>query len=146
MEKVKLNSISREQLLNAWAEITIKILKEKLTKMKVRSTGELAKSIQYHLVGASGGDISKIQFLYNKYGMFVDMGVGNGKDLGSKQTRGADKYYRTKKYKPRTAKVWYSKTMYSEVIQLSVLLADYFGEKTIATIKEGLPNTLKLEM
>lgn len=143
---------TKEFVINQWAKITIERLIEKIQKMKIGRTGELEKSIQYHIISATGGDISKIEFLHEKYGMYIDMGVGNGMPLGSRRALGDDEFFRKRNsrgqlhHKQRKPKVWYSKTMYSEVIQLSVLMAEHFQLKGIIKLKETFPQTINLNM
>lgn len=63
---------SKQETLEAWADIVEKIWREKIVAMKVWETGDLYRSILNHLLIQSGGDVAKIEFLFRKYGLYVN--------------------------------------------------------------------------
>jgi len=93
------------EVMKAWGEISQKILRRKLFQLGAVDTKKLMFSTQ-----VSDPINNQIKLQYDYYGMFVDMGVGNGASLSNqKQTR-------------RRPKKWYSPTIWREVAKLSELL------------------------
>ena len=93
--------------VEAWAIIVIKRWESKIALLGIGKTGSLAQSFAQHVFTQSTGDPEKIEFTFNYYGKFIDMGVGKG---GSRLT-----------------KPWYSKTFYSEVKRLGELLCQKYA-------------------
>lgn len=120
----------RAKLVEDWAYYTILRLQKSLGKKKVGVTGSLKASLYYDLVSIAG-EISSVKHHFNYYGKFVDMGVGYGQKLSDvKGNRDA--------YQARKPKVWFSKTYYSEIMQLTELLTEKYGEQVTMTIKEEI--------
>ncbi len=65
------------------------------TKAAERSTGSAYKNIYTKVYAAAGGDTNRIEFFFNEYLQYVDMGVGRGQDLSELKARG--KYKDAKK-------------------------------------------------
>lgn len=111
---------SKEETVRAWADITLKIWREKITELKVWETGALFESLMNALFTAAGNDVHKVEFSFKLYGIFVDMGTGreifrgNDGDLGFNPVR--------------RRKEWYSRFFYREVMRLKEILAEKFGE------------------
>jgi hypothetical protein len=124
----------------AWAEIVLKLFKRKIVDLGVYDSGDLFDSLAFTVVQQSGGDISRIEFFYNTYGRFQDMGTGrevwkgNPGDLGFTPKR---------KRKP-----WYSKVFWGNMKDLSRIVAEHYGEEAskqiVAAFKQsGLSRDLK---
>ena len=72
--------------LNFWAFRVANKIKENFTKMEInrvahghgRYTGGLYRSIYWQVYNMAGGNKGRIEFFYEYYGRFVEMGVGNG--------------------------------------------------------------------
>lgn len=101
--------------LEAWADIVIRNWEDKILKLRITDTFSLASSFQSHVKTESNGDISRIEFVFNYYGKFIDMGVGKGQEIGSIGSR-----------RPRK---WYSKQFFSELKKLNVILAEKYARK-----------------
>lgn len=71
-----------KQTADKWLEIAIKEIRNKIQKLKIGSTGDLYSSISGSIQELSGGDSYKAEILYNYYGIFPDMGVGKGQEMG----------------------------------------------------------------
>lgn len=104
---------------NAWAEIVLRVWEDKLTKLKVNHSYSLINSLMFHVVTAANGDPVMINFFFNYYGRFVDMGVGKGLPAN-----GRSMVEFTRRVKP-----WYSRTFYSQVIKLSEIYAQKYAQK-----------------
>ncbi|MDR1918402.1 MAG: hypothetical protein LBQ65_02005 [Tannerellaceae bacterium] len=77
-------SKERYEVLNDWAYNVIQRWIKEMRTQHVSpfnenyTGGDLARSFYYKIYNASGGDQTKILFVLNNYGHFVDMGVGEG--------------------------------------------------------------------
>lgn len=120
--------------VQAWADIVITIWLNKIDQMKIHDTYQLADSFTHHVISHSNGDVQKIEFAFNYYGKFVDMGVGRGVTLEDVARGNTSRH-------PRP---WYSRTFYSEVKKLSQLLAQKYARKGALVIVENVDdNALK---
>lgn len=116
-----------------WAEIVVKIWEEKMLQLEISDTFQLANSFAFHVIGNAGGDVQRIEFAFNYYGKFVDMGVGRGIKL-------EDRYFGSK----RISKPWYTKTFMREVRKLKFILAEKYGHLGAISIVENIDdNALK---
>lgn len=61
------------------------------------STGNLYNSIFYKILNAAGNDHAKVDFFFNYYALYVDLGVGRGQSYS--QVDNAQKRKRHKRYK-----------------------------------------------
>lgn len=119
------HEINIEPNVRRWAEITLSQFEKKAQALGIHD-GALIKSFQTHLLWHSAGNLQKVQFMYNYYGKFVDMGVGRGVKLTD-----------TDKGK-RVAKPWFTKTFYKEVEILKHKLAALLAEKVPQIIVERI--------
>jgi hypothetical protein len=110
----------------AWADIVIQIWLDKIDKMHVYETYQLADSFTNHVISHANGNVAKIEFAFNYYGKFVDMGVGKGVPIDQIASSS------------RKPKPWYSRTFYAEVKKLSALLAEKYARKGVLTIIENI--------
>jgi hypothetical protein len=106
----------------SWADIVIKRWEEKVVRLKVYKTGALLKSFEAHVSTQANGNPAFIEFAFNYYGKFVDMGVGNGitKDMAGNG--------------PRRVKQWYSKTFFSQVKRLGEIISEKYAYKAQLSI------------
>ena len=127
-------NLDRNLTIQAWADIVITIWLNKMQQLNINYSYQLADSFANHIVSHSNGDIARIEFAFNYYGKFVDMGVGKGitiDDVGSPIT--------TRRPKP-----WYSRTFYAEVKKLATILSEKYARKGVLTIVENIDdNALK---
>lgn len=121
--------------LQAWADIVIGIWEDKIQKLRIIESYQLLESFTAHVVTESNGDPRKIEFAFNYYGKFVEMGVGNGVNMESLKSS-----INTIR-KPRP---WYSKVFFSQVKKLGAILAEKYARKTALLIVENIDdNALK---
>ena len=115
------NNTNLQLTVEAWAKYVIERWENKIVRLRIHHTGELLKSFQTHIFTQANGDPDKIEFAFNYYGKFVDMGVGRGVPMGSESGN-------------RRKKEWYSKTFFSQVKRIAELLHDKYQLKAQATI------------
>ena len=129
MENLNLNLT-----VQAWADIVIQIWLQKIEQMKINYSYQLADSFVNHVISHANGNVQKIEFAFNYYGKFVDMGVGKGVSLED-----VGHAYTTRKPKP-----WYSRSFYAEVQKLGRLMAEKYARKGVMAIIENVDdNALK---
>lgn len=107
----------------AWAEITIKIWQDKIRKYNIKNTGALLRSFHHHVNTAANGNPDLIKFVYEFYGIFVDLGVGGIVDLENRNTlvsTGVTK---------RRRKPWYTDVFALQLKKLSELMAEKHAMK-----------------
>jgi len=122
--------IDMYETISAWADITLKIWRDKIVQLQVYDTGELMASLKNDLTRAAGNSVEKVEFSFKLYGIFADLGVGreiskgNGGDLG---------------FTPlRKRKEWYSKVFYREVMKLKEILADRYSKAAAQQVTNSL--------
>lgn len=120
--------------VDAWADIVTSNWLDKINKLNVQYSFQLEESIRYELINNAGGLPERVEFSYNYYGKFVDMGVGKGVSLGDVKDQRNDGSGR----KARRPKKWYSTTMYAEVIKLREILAKKYGRIAAISIVENI--------
>jgi hypothetical protein len=118
----------KQKTIAAWADITLKLWQAKLTDLKVWETGELYNSLQNELFKAAGNDVDKVEFAFNLYGVFVDMGVGREIYIGNPGDVNTT----------RKRKKWYSGIFYREVMKLGEIMAEKYGQEAKWTIIDAM--------
>jgi hypothetical protein len=135
------------ETVEKWLEYTLDDLREQLRKQKITDTGHLLASVEGHLVGAAGGDITKLSIAYATYGMFVDMGVGRGMGKGIRKRDSDYERIRDERGRllqhARKPRPWSSKVVGKQAMRLSIILSDYYGETTIASLS-NLPAQVQI--
>jgi len=108
--------------VESWAKIVVERWENKITMLRIHHSGNLAKSFAVHVFTQANGNPDKIEFAFNYYGKFVDMGVGNGVNMD--QVGGSN----------RKAKPWYSRTFFSQVKRLSEIISENLATRAQLTI------------
>ena len=114
--------------VEAWAEIVIDKWETMIARLHIGHSGKLINSFAHHVITQSGGDPEKIEFAFEYYGKFVDMGVGRGVTIGEVE------------FSDRRRKPWYSKTFFSQVKRSGEILGEKYARKGQAVIIENLEN------
>ena len=141
METDLKSKINNPEIAKAWADITIKIWRQKLIKVGAVRTNHLWQSFLRNVVDQASGDIVKIDFGFLYYGKFVDMGVGRGTGIGGVKENASSRRLIGKMVgNKRKPKKWYSKTLAAEVMRLSEILGTSYANGTAALIKEDIQN------
>ena len=116
------NNTNLSLTVEAWARIVIERWENKITRLRIHQSGDLAKSFAVHVFTQANGNPEKIEFAFNFYGKFADMGVGRGVPMDHVSTS------------KRHAKPWYSKTFFSQVKRLSEILSTKVSQRAQLTI------------
>ena len=127
------NNLDINKTVEAWADIVIKNWRQKIKELDIHEPGPLYDSFVFDVIGNAGGNPERIDFAFEYYGRFVDMGVGKGVKMGNPNN------VVTK----REPKKWYSKTMYRQAQKLSEILAVKYSIKGASVIREKVQETDK---
>lgn len=123
----------------AWAEITIANWLLKIDKLGISYSFQLADSFAHHIIANAGGVVERIEFAFNYYGKFVDMGVGKGVKIADVKSLSGDRYLSGKGAgNVRHPKKWYQKTFYAELMKLKDILAEKYAHKGQLAIVNNL--------
>jgi len=114
----------QKETLDAWADIVLDVWKDRMMDYNLRHTGALWESLLQHVNYQAGGDNDRIDFFFNYYGVYVDMGVGGEFKAGNS----GDISINGQSPK-RVAKPWYAKVFYSQVKRLGEILAHKYGQE-----------------
>ncbi len=123
------SGFNNSETIAAWADIVLKIWKQKLTELQIYESGDLYSSLLTTLLASSGDNVTRIDFSFKLYGIFVDMGVGREIFAGNPGDVPTI----------RKRKEWYSRIFYREVMRLKEILAEKYG----AQVSEQVVNALR---
>jgi hypothetical protein len=141
---------TQQQTVEAWLDITLSNLRERVKELRIQDTGALLASIQGHLVSSAGDDVQRLSIAYAVYGQFVDMGVGRGMGAGLRKVNSQYATIRDERGRlfnhARKARPWSSKELGRQTLRLSVLLSDYYGRTTLATLQAALPGEVGISL
>lgn len=70
--------IKDKAYIENWAKGVITAWQAEIDKKGIRDTGVLRASFQKQVVSQAGGDVQKIRFAFQFWGIFVKLGVGRG--------------------------------------------------------------------
>ena len=121
----------RKKYQEAWAEMMIKIWREKIERLHVIDTYSLHQQMQENVI-SSTDTVSTIQHKFLEYGIYQDLGVGNGysKDNGG-NLEILDPVYRAEHNlgEPRKPRVWFSRAYFASIMVLKEQMAYMYGEE-----------------
>ncbi|WP_278365951.1 hypothetical protein [Phocaeicola barnesiae] len=121
----------RKKYQEAWAEMMVNIWREKIERLHVIDTYSLHQQIKDNVV-TSSDSISTIQHKFLEYGIYQDLGVGNGysKDNGA-NLEILNPVYRAEHNmgEPRKPRVWFSRSYFASVMVLKEQMAYMYGEE-----------------
>ncbi|MCX6250012.1 MAG: hypothetical protein NTX61_04595 [Bacteroidetes bacterium] len=133
--------LSEREIAEAWAKITIQLWRKNMSRMKIaqNSSGDLYRSFKFKVIAASGGNVDRIEFAFNYYGKFLDMGVGKGTKLGDRPVSKGSRVLADKMLGGvRKPKKWYSRTFYGEAHRLFEILQKEYGRQVQVVISENI--------
>ena len=117
------------ETVKAWADIMLKEWIAQMKVLEIGKSGNLRNSLDYFLYSNANGDHTKVSFFFEYYGLFVDMGVGNGVAYGE--------HWDTN----RTPKQWIDEVYKRNVKRLEHIMLDKYARKivtaTVVLFKEG---------
>lgn len=103
--------------VEAWASIVVKMWEQKIQALKIGNSGDLVRSFTQHVITQADGNPQKIEFAFEYYGKFVDMGVGRGVKIADVES--GENY--------RKRKPWYSPVFFGQVKELAKILAEKYA-------------------
>lgn len=125
--------------VQAWADILEDIWLDKIDKLDIRYSNMLEYSFIHEVMTNASGDPSRVEFAFNYYGKFVDMGVGKGVKLSDVKELSTERRLEGRGTgNRRHPKKWYGRTFYAEIKRLTELLAQKYARKGSITIIENL--------
>ncbi len=126
------------ETVRAWTDIVEQIWNDKIVKLQIHDTYALGDSIMDKITENNGMPTS-IEFAFNYYGKFVDMGVGKGTRIGDVAENKISRRLEGKHSgNSRRAKPWYASTMYAERMKLAEILAEKYAHRAAITICENV--------
>ena len=133
--------LTEREIAEAWAKITIKLWRKNMSRLKVgqNSSGNLYRNFKFQVIAASGGNVNRIEFAFNYYGKFLDMGVGKGTKIGDRPVSKRSRVLGDRMLGGvRKPKKWYSRTFYGESQRLFEILQKEYGRKAQVIISENI--------
>ncbi len=118
-------NLNIQTTVEAWADIVIKNWQQKIVQLKIHGTGALYESFVADVLPHAGDVPERVDFSYEYYGMFVEMGVGKGVYFGDKSSK-------------RKPKPWKSKMLFGQTSQLTKILANKYAIKSAALIRDHI--------
>ena len=137
----------RKKYQEAWADMMIKIWREKIERLHVINTYSLHQQIQENVISSSD-TISTIQHKFLEYGIYQDLGVGNGYTADNKgNLKILDPVYREEHRlnvprkvgpkpggyytsgNPRKPREWFSRAYFASIMVLKEQMAYMYGEE-----------------
>jgi hypothetical protein len=116
------------EVLTRWADMTIRIWAQKMADLNISNAAFHANSFAHAVITAAGGDYAKVEFTFNYFLKFTDMGVGKGVSQENRATV----------ITTRIPKQWYTKTFLLEVRKLSNILAQHYAFNGVLLVKENM--------
>ena len=127
---VEQNQDTRKEYLEAWKNTMVNIWRDRMDRLGVFDTGALRGSLVDGTLHMNDME-AQMAFKFLQYGIYVDLGVGNGYYHGN----GGDLYFLDTTYRhehklgePRKRKPWFSKSWYISVQVLKEKMAHLIGE------------------
>ena len=121
------DNLELNETVEAWCNIVKRIWEDKIAKYRAYDSQSLVNSLMFHVINSADGNPALVNFFFNYYGRFVDLGVGKGVPAGS-----------TSITTTRVAKPWYSRAFYSQVMRLSQIYAEKYSQKAAFAIVQNL--------
>lgn len=112
--------------IQRWADEVIREWDRKAIELGIHE-GHLLNSFANHVVWAAGGRVDRIEFLFEYYGKFVDMGVGKGVSMEDRDALVALGIR-------RRPKPWFSSVFYRRVKYLKHLMAESTAQQTVNVV------------
>lgn len=127
------NNLDINKTLEAWSDILIKNWRHKITILNIGITERLYDSFEFEIISQAQGNPERIDFTFEYYGRFVDMGVGKEVYVGNPGNVKTS----------RKPKRWYSKVWYNQAQKLSEILSEKYGILGACIIRETIKDEEK---
>jgi hypothetical protein len=100
--------------------------------LRIKGAHNPFNSFKHHINTNANGDPVMIEFAFNYYGKFLDMGVGKGVTLENRD------HLKSLGLTTRAQKEWYSKIFFAETQRLKQKLAKEYSDRAGLIIKTNL--------
>lgn len=141
-------NIPIDEKLRLWAEGVYRNIRANFETQRVfpfkpypdspESSGSLYNSLYFKVSNAAGGDTTKIDFFFNYYGLFVDLGVGRGQKYAQVDNAAPSvygkRYKEWKKKGDRQSRPILLREFRQEIRMLRAALASRYELKAIYTL------------
>lgn len=114
-----MKGLDHNDTIKAWADITIKEWIARMAELDINKSGDLRESLKYFVHKNAGGDSTRVSFFFEYYGLFVDMGVGNGIAYGE--------HYNSN----RAPKQWVNEVYRRNVERLKYLMLEKYAKNIV---------------
>lgn len=128
-----------------WAEIVVDKWVKLAAHLKIHPDSPITHERFYHYVHTQAdGNPQKVEFAFDYYLKFVNLGVGRGVNMENRDTYIAankrSKAYEKKNKEGRRPKPWYDDVFYKELYKLGAILAESYAHFAVSVIKNSLDN------
>ncbi len=119
--------MTQNDTITAWAEFVLKVWSERMSSLGISNASQHANSLAFTIVSAAGGDVAKVDFMFEYILKFTDMGVGKGVSVAGRMQSNTI----------RQKKQWFTKSFLLEVKKLAGIMAAYYGHQGTLYVKEA---------
>jgi len=123
-----MNNRNMNETARIWAEIVLKMWENTIAERHIGKTNVLVNSLYFHVHSHANGNPERIDFFFEYYGKFVDMGVGKHVSLEDQDS------LRALGRNNRKKKPWFSEIFYWQVNRLREIMAEKYAEKAAITV------------
>lgn len=110
------------QTTEEWAVSVIRAWEDKIERLQINDSRSLIESLEHHVITNSNGDATRIDFVFNLYGKFVDMGASRSHTW----------------LNPREKKAWLRSEFFAKVRVLrAIIAAKYHNEVRQVLVIDG---------
>lgn len=124
----KATAEDRIKYQNAWAKMMVSIWREKIERLHVIDTYRLHQDMNESLT-TSGSELSIIQHKFMEYGIYQDVGTGNGYSKGNGGYLEFLDSANDNGQKHRKPREWFSRAYFASVMVLKEEMAYMYGEE-----------------
>jgi hypothetical protein len=132
-----MDEYSNKLTVEAWAEIVIKEWVKMAETLEINPDNKLTVArFQKFLTVQGDGDVDRIKFTFDYYLKFVDWGVGKGVTISNREIMVASGSTK------RKSKPWFGNVFPKQMYILGHLMAERYGFRTAAMIKNSIENKI----
>ena len=124
----KATTEDRIKYQDAWSKMMVDIWREKIERLHVIDTYRLHQDMNENLT-TSGSEISVIQHKFMEYGIYQDVGTGNGYSKGNGGNLEFLDPANDNGQKHRKPREWFSRAYFASVMVLKEEMAYMYGEE-----------------
>ena len=124
----KATAADRIKYQDAWAKMMVEIWREKIERLHVIDTYRLHQDMNENLT-SSGNELTIIQHKFMEYGIYQDVGTGNGYSKGNGGNLEFLDSANDNGQKHRKPREWFSRAYFASVMVLKEEMAYMYGEE-----------------